>query len=329
MPETMPSAAVHQSRLKGFRYKVRATRARPIQLTRRDIKVLQAIHRYRVLHRGQVADLFFAGVDDEGSSARRRLNLLYQHGYLERIPRFVSPPNNNPGPAYRLAQRGAVLLAERAGMPLVDFSYWGKAEDRDSHVSKLGHAYLEHNLTLSDIRLHLEQAADHAGVKVVTWLDYLDLRPSWKTERVMIQLGPRHRAEDVAIAPDGYVVLATGQGRGHFLLEFDRGTETIGRQWKRKILSYKAYLTSGRFHARYHVPAHVGFRVLTVVPSMGRARSLLRAAQAFGSPEVANIFMFADLTAVLKSDLTTPIWLRPGVESAQALVAEAVAEAVV
>jgi hypothetical protein len=184
---------------------------------------------------------------------------------------------------------------------------------------------LEHNLTLSDIRLHLEQAANVAGVGIETWLDYVDLRASWKTERVMIQLGSGHQAENVAIAPDGYVVLTTGQGRGHFFLEFDRGTETIGRQWKRKVLAYKAYLTSGRFHARYGVPAHVGFRVLTVVPSLGRARSLLRAAQQFGPPEVENIFMFADLTAVLKSDLTTPIWLRPGVASAQALVAETAA----
>jgi hypothetical protein len=326
----MPTEAVQHAREKGYRYKVRATRAKPIQLTRRDIRLLQAIHRYRVLHRGQVADLFFAGVDDEGSSARRRLNLLYQHGYLERIPRFVSPPNNNPGPAYRLAHRGAVLLAERADTSLANLTYWGKSEDRDSHVSKIGHAYLEHNLTLSDIRLWLEHAAGHAGIGIATWLDYLDLRPSWRTERVSVRLGTGSPVEDVAIAPDGYFVLLTGQGRGHFFLEYDRGTETIGKQWKRKVLAYTAYLKRGQFHRRYGVDPRAGFRVLTVASSMKRAQNLHHAAahyaaahyvaEQYGLPELASMFMFTGWPELQKGTLTQAVWLRGGASERQRLI---------
>src|SRR5438067_2264084 len=98
-----------------------------MQMTHRDLSILETVHKYRVLHRGQISEQFFAGVNDEGSSARRRLHLLYQNGYLERIPRFIAPPLNNPGPAYRLAARGAALLAQKEGSAYRDFNYWGKA----------------------------------------------------------------------------------------------------------------------------------------------------------------------------------------------------------
>jgi hypothetical protein len=86
-------------RARGYRYKARSTHARSIQLTRRNAKLIEAIHRYRMLHRGQVADLFFAGIDDEGSSARRLQSLLYQHGYPERIPRYQPRAGISPGSA--------------------------------------------------------------------------------------------------------------------------------------------------------------------------------------------------------------------------------------
>jgi hypothetical protein len=265
-----------------------------------------------VLHRAQIGDLFFDGLNDEGGSARRRLSQLYDHGYLERIPRFVSPPNNNPGPAYRLAQRGAVELAERLNVTHQNFNYWGKSEDRDSHRSKVGHAHLEHNLLLADFRMALERQATAAGCQIATWLDYFDLLPTWKTERVRVRISANTPEEDLAIAPDGYFVLVTEKGRGHFFLEVDRGTETIDRQWKRKILSYKEYLVSGKFHARYQAPTTVGFRVLTLAPTMLRAKNLQRAAERFGSPDAAHTFLFAPIGDFLGASVSAPIWLRGG-----------------
>lgn len=316
----MPAEAVQDARKRGYRYKVRATRAKPIQLTDRDIALLEAIYKYRVLHRGHISNLFFAGVNDEGSSARRRLNLLYQHGYLERIPRFISPPMNNPGPAYRLAQRGAVLLSERAGVPLTEFNYWGKSEDKDSHIGSVGHAYLEHNLVLVDIRLWFEHQAPHANCTIATWLDYFDLRASWKTERVLIRLTPQAAFEDIAIAPDGYVVLETEKGRGHFFLEFDRGTETIGKQWKRKVMAYQEYLSSGKFHQRYRVDPHTGFRVLTITTSIKRAANLHRAALTYAAPQSASMFLFTCWPELQQGRLTDALWLRGGTSEKQVVL---------
>lgn len=316
----VPTEAVQRSRERGYRYKIRSTRAKLMQLTQRDVELLQAIHKYRVLHRGQISDLFFAGVNDEGSSARRRLNLLYQHGYLERIPRFISPPINNPGPAYRLAQRGAVLLAERSNVPPSEFNYWGKSEDKDSHIGHVGHAYLEHSLTLADIRLWFEQQVVKVGCHVGMWLDDFDLRASWKTERVHVQLTPQTGLEDVAIAPDGYFTLETPKGRGHFFLEFDRGTETIGKQWKRKLLAYQEYLRSGKFHQQYHVDEHTGFRVLTIATSMKRAANLHAAAKTYADATRTSMFLFSDWTVLQQRTFKDALWSRGNLHQFQALI---------
>lgn len=307
----MSSPAVIDARNKGYRYKVRATRARPMRLTPRDIRLLLAVHKYRVLHRGQVARLVFAQVDDQGSSARKRLNLLYQHGYLERIPRFAVPPHTNPGPAYRLAQRGAVVLARRANIRWPEFNYWGKGDDRDSHVRHLGHAYLEHNLVLADIRLWFEAQAGRAGCEIAVWKDYLDLRATWKTQRVVIHTS-RYTCEDVPVTPDGYFVLQTQQGRGHFFLEFDRGSESVANHWKRKIRTYEEYLRSGKFHQHYQVDPEVGFRVVTITAAVKRAANLHQAVGTYAAADNARLFLFAAWPQLQLAGLTDQLWWRGG-----------------
>ena len=320
----MPSAAYHHAQHHHYRYKVRATQAPPMQMTNRDLSILEAVHKYRVLHRGQISHQFFAGLKGEGqgSTARRRLGLLYQNGYLERIPRFVAPPMNNPGPAYRLAARGAAILAHQAGAAYKEFNYWGRAEDDTSHVTRLGHSYLEHALWLADLRKQFEQKAEAIGAAscaIEKWLDYLELRKAWKTERVWVQLSPGTPRENLAIAPDGYFVLSTPKGRGHCFLEADRGTETIDKQWKRKLLAYTEYLASGKFHQRYRVAAGTGFRVLTITTTPVRARNLQQAAERY-VPQNAKAFLFTSTDLFQANPLSTSIWQRGGSSAAEAVL---------
>src|SRR6185436_18820384 len=104
-------------------------RLHTFRVTERDVAVLEAVHRYRMLERRQVERLFFAPPDGRASNtnrARERLRWMARARYLSRIPRpiyFFSP---HPGPVYRLAQGGAKLLAKRTGLPLNDFYYWGR-----------------------------------------------------------------------------------------------------------------------------------------------------------------------------------------------------------
>ena len=252
---------------------------------------------------------------------------LYRHGYLERIPRYIQPPMMNPGPAYRLALHGAGVLADTAGVTLNAFNYWGKSEDRHRQPTRLSHSHLEHMLLLADVRMAFELACLQAGglqasnlkdaYQIVRWLDDLELRRSWKTERVTITMNGR--SEFVPIAPDGYCVLASPQGHGHCFIEVDRGTETIGRGWQRKILAYKAYLQSGQFHNRYRVDPKVGFRVLVFAPSQSRVKNLQLAASQYGSPETARIFLVTETPRFLSSTLNAAIWHRGGSTERQAL----------
>lgn len=277
-------------------------RAAPIQLTDRDAEILSAVHRYRVLHRQHIRDQFFHGQSEEGGSARRRLLQLYEHGYLERLPRFGVPPMNNPGPAYRLAARGAALLAECEGVPYAEFNYWGKTEDQDSRAGIVGHAHLEHNLLLASVRMHFETEAPRAGVRIHSWLDSFDLRMSWKTERVRIEVLPG-RFEEAPITPDAYLALDTPKGRGHFFIELDRGSETISRHWRRKALAYQAYLTSGKFHARYGVDPTARFRLLAMAPADVRERNIAAVSEA------AGLCVWTTTTSrLLRSKLNARIW---------------------
>ncbi len=93
-------------------------------------------------------------------------------------------------------------------------------------------------------------------------------------------------------------------------MEFDRGTETIGKQWKRKVLAYKAYLRCGKFHQRYGVDSQTGFRVLVITSSKKRAENLHKAAQKYGDPRLSSLFMFTGWPELKTEVLTTAVWLR-------------------
>src|SRR4029079_7782429 len=113
----------------------------------------------------------------------------------------------------------------------------------------------------------------------------------------------------IPVTPDSYFLLATSRSRGHFFAEADRATETIAEAWKRKILAYKEYMQGGQFHKRYEVSqSQTGFRVLTVTSSWQRAQNLKAATERYGTPELAQLFLFAPFEDVDAQDvLTAPI----------------------
>jgi hypothetical protein len=126
-----------------FPQKQRTRHSSPFQLTARDMNIIEAVHRYRMLERNQVEQLFFARADGpthtNTNRSRERLRLLYRHGYLERILRPIHPLlSNQQGPVYRLAARGAKLLAERSGVPLSHLggSVWTENLERGEAVAR-------------------------------------------------------------------------------------------------------------------------------------------------------------------------------------------------
>lgn len=293
-------------------------------MTERDIAVLEAVHKYRMLERRQLQEMFFIKPGARSQNLTMtvtRLNYLYRYGFLERIQRKGWWGRPNPGPAYRLAKKGAQILAERQGLEPGQVAYWGKGDDIDWHPTRVGPHYIDHALLLADVRLMVEKAAMKSGCSIDKWIDQVDLLPTWKQERVTIELLPKRVKEDVPVTPDGYFSLITPHGKGHFFLEADRGTETIWRAWQRKILAYKEYFLSGKFAKRYGAGTpSIGFRVLVVAPSAKRVVNLKGAAEKYGPPEAASLFLLAPVGQIRQDMLRESIWARGGATDAQAVL---------
>ena len=306
--------------------KQRTLHAPPFRLTERDTQIIEAVHRYRILERSQVEQLFFAQADGlahtNTNRARERLRFLYQHGYLERILRPIHPWLGSHGPAYRLAARGARLLAECTGTSLHEFHYWGRGDDKDARQTQVTSMFLEHGIAAASVRIAIERAALANGCRIEVWHDEITVRRNREWDSVMVALSPERQPERIPIIPDGYFVLTTPQGRGHFFLEVDRTTETIANRWQRKIWGYKEYVLSGGFHQRYALNGpQTPLRILTTTLSPERAQNLKVAAERYGPPQAAQLFLFAPLSDIsTHNPLTSVMWLRAGDVDRQAIL---------
>jgi len=271
----------------------------PLRVGARDVAIVRAVWRYRALTTHQLEALFF-GQGRGGkinTRCQRRLQLLFQHGYLWRDEQPVKLSEGRRPLLYRLDRRGAELLA--AGGEDVD---WVPA-DNDA-----GALFLEHLLATNDFRVAVTIAARAVGVGVDRWLDDETLRR--RESRQYVQLQGRDGAQSrVAIVPDGYFRLQLAGHALHFFLELDRGT-VVGRasrwgrrDWRRKVLAYAGYIASGQFEQRYNAR---GVRILTVVPSAGRLAHLKEITEAAGG---RRRFWFAVASEVRpETVLAEPIW---------------------
>src|SRR5437016_4759781 len=97
----------------------------PIQISDQDVRIFAALHRYKILERHQIQQLFFTSASNPAANLRwadARLKQLYDHGFIERIQRSGDWRRPNPGPAYRLARHGAEELAKPQGLDLSQFN---------------------------------------------------------------------------------------------------------------------------------------------------------------------------------------------------------------
>jgi Replication-relaxation len=298
-----------------FPKKRRIAHAAPFRLMARDEAIIEAVHHYRMLERRQVERMFFLtqpGRKTNTNRVRERLRLLFQHGYVERVVRPYYPGQGSAGPVYRLGVSGAKLLAQRTGISIREFRYWGWGDDKDARRTRVHPEYLEHGLALADVRHAVEQSATRHGWQIETWLDDLDLRHDQNWDTVEAAIIGKVQLEKIPILPDSYFVLTTPQGRAHFLLEIDRATESIAATWQRKIAGYKEYVISGQFHRRHGVPwPQTPLRILTVTTSAKRAENLKAAAERYGPIQAAPLFLFSTMGEVASDDvLTVRIWQR-------------------
>jgi len=268
-----------------------------MRLTPRDIALVDAIYRYRVLRRDQAQQLFFPSKN----TANQRLKLLHQHGFLARRRLPVEYGQGSGQALYLLGGRGAGLVATQLGVDVTEIG-WRRTHN---HVSS---PFLEHTLMVNDVRLAVEAAASQQGYQIETWLREEELKVA--PDRVWVEIQARQRRR-IAIVPDAYFRLSTVGRRACFFLEADRATETQGR-WAQKIRAYLAYVHSGAYLRRY---GSRSLRILTVTTGEKRVMNLLRTTAKICQPREQGLFWFTSLEHVAQDTvLDAPIWRVVGME---------------
>lgn len=297
-----PPKTMKKSRLPRFE---RVKQPPRMVLTPRDRKILRYVQLFRMLTREQVERLLFApeqGRDHftKTSKARERLKLLYHHGYLERIPLPVGQGSWAWQPVYRLASKGAEIVAADLGVEKTQLVYWGKAEDRVQRTTDVTSLFLTHSLRVNDIRVAVTLAAREKGYRVETWLDEAQLKSQERKE--CVRVSDERGSQMVAVVPDGYFVIHLGDKRAHFFVELDRATMSNPR-WATRVSAYLQYVHSGKYTERYQTSS---LRILTITTTEKRMLNLKETTQKAGGE---GLFWFTTFDQVEPASVFfRPIW---------------------
>lgn len=287
-------------------------------LTNRDKEIIRQVYLYRLMTREQIEQLLFSpekGQDHptKTTKARQRLRLLYQHGYLERIPAPIGPGLWAWRPVYRLAEKGAALIAGELGTSSTKLPYWGKGFDKDHRPTEVSLLFLEHTLKINDIRITITQAAQVQGYRLEKWLDDTILKSQEMKDYVSVTTR-QGRSLKVAVVPDAYFVLNLGDRRAHFFLELDRATMS-SKRWRTRVLAYKTYAESGKYQQRYQTTS---LRILTVTTTPTRLANLKKTTEQAGG---GRLFWFTTFNqATQEKILSASIWQIAGQSGASPLI---------
>jgi len=203
-------------------------------LTQRDVAILQALHDYRYLNTLQIQQLFFHGL----RSAQMRLQFLSNHGLIYRW-QMIDPPGLTRRPSVLLlTPRGGRLLAEFRGHS--PWSYIRRAKDARDHCWHVTHD-LEANGFFVDLALAGRMQVDQG---LLLWIGEESSRSSRRT------WAKAHRRP--IATPDGEGLYLSRDRTITFDLEWDRGTESIGRL-RSKLRTYVGFYEDTKGADREHV----------------------------------------------------------------------------
>lgn len=288
------------------------------RMTQRDKEVVKAVYTHRALTTPQIEILLFP--PDNGqvhgtktSRARHRLKLLFHYGYLFRDEQ---PTKLSAG------KKPLVYLLDRKAIPLLASEYGVFEEDIDwsPRNNKLAQRFLDHLLSMNDVRIAIEVGAGKQGIQLLHWLDEKTLKSREMKDSVEIT-GSEGQITKATIVPDGYFALTDGVYDYHNLLEIDMGTETgisdkfNRRTFARKIRGYLAYYDSGKYAKKYGATA---MTVLTVTTGQARMSNLKKIAERLDGDEMFWFTTFDQVSP--ETVLTVPIWTVAGQKGFHPLV---------
>jgi len=270
-----------------------------MQITARDVRILEAVCDMRFLTRAQVQELYFS--PSTASYCKRRLALLYHNAYVDRL---YIPSMNSFGATkaiYMLAVKGASVVARHRKLEVRELGWRAGHNDRELY-------FLRHTLATNDFRIRLALAANERGLSV-EWTDERTLRRREMKDYID---DPKHRGRRIAVVPDGYFVLTAGTRERAFAVEIDRAT-VEAKPYKEKIRAYGEWKLSGTYERRYGTKS---LRVLWVVADVARDSTRLERIKRWAEAEGGrSLFWFVPLADLTPSDiLESAVWQVAGRE---------------
>ena len=270
---------------------------RPMIVTPRDLLILRAVHRHRLLRSTHLMALS----DGSPQTTLRRLQLLFHHGYLDRPSIQLDWYARGSEPlVYALGSRGAELLEARG-----EFRRGGiRWDTKNRNVSRV---FLHHTLAVAEVIVAFEIACrGREGMRFIPPEEVLAGAPEatrrlrlpfrWQVE--VRQGGKSHR---LGVEPDKLFGLRfegepEGRNVAFFFLEADRGTMPVRRKglaqtsFLRKLLCYQETWRQGIHRAHLGIS---NFRVLTVTTNGERVEHLVEACRSLGGGG-SRLFLFTD-----------------------------------
>lgn len=284
-----------------------------IQLTERDLDLIQCVYRHRLLRTSHLLKLL--GQDFSSiKTLRGRLSKLYHHGYLDRVREENDfAPGTNPV-IYAVATKGVSLLAQGRGVhkTKTDITFANR---------RLSRLFIEHALLVADVMVAFEAACRGQAVRLITPEEILARSP----EEIRKQKNPfgwkvslKHRQGNfkLGVVPDKIFGLhfqerPEGRNRLYFFLEADRSTMPVIRKslsqtsYFKKMLGYYETYKQGLHTQKYNIK---NFRVLTVTTSRERIQTMLEANRRLNQGQGSRIFLFAHRDQLDQEDAFKVEW---------------------
>jgi hypothetical protein len=290
---------------------------RRLALTSRDLEILRAVHRHRLLRSKHLLVL----MGGSPQAILRRLQLLYHHGYLDRPPMQLDWYARGSEPlVYALENRGAEVL-ETEGELRRGGVRW------DTKNRNLSRIFLHHTLMVAEIMVAFEVACrNREGVRFIPPKEILARLPEVTLHlrlpfRWQVEVRHGGKLYRLGVEPDRVFGLEfagapENRRRAYFFLEADRGTMPVVRKglgqtsFLRKLLAYQETWRQGLHREYLGIP---NFRVLGVTASPERVENLVEACRALSGG--SRIFLFTDRESLGRGSILAHEWVNGGGES--------------
>jgi hypothetical protein len=269
----------------------------PMRLTARDKQIVLAIYEYRILSSQQIEALLFQSEKQHGKQTvcQRRLQLLYQHNFLERLLLPIVLGEGRAPFVYVLAEAGANLVASLLGIDRAKVGWKPKAD-------RWGPLFIEHSLAVNTVRVAFHCLPQARSWTIGQWIGEAEFRTRTMQEKVPKRTQGGRTTRNY---PDGYFTLVRPNTKeAHFFLEVDQATMSNSR-WQEKIKAYSEFRARGLSQKHYGTQ---NFRVLTVTTTERQMQKLKQATEKVKGDDYFWFTTQDDIDLWNPHKLLEPIW---------------------